>query len=95
MRVADPLLVILMGSRSRGTENEDSDIDLLVIGERPMDKTWSRRRAVGDIRRSLPKMDIPVDILFFTPEEVSHWRDATNHVIHRALNEGAVLYERS
>jgi len=94
VEVANPLLVILFGSQSRGTANSNSDIDLLVIGERPVNKPWSRRKAVGDIRRSLPTSNIPVDILFYTPDEVLRWKDTTNHVVRQAFNEGDVLYER-
>jgi predicted nucleotidyltransferase len=92
---ANPLKVILFGSQSRGTADEDSDIDLMVIGEKPKDKPWSRRKAVGDIRRSLPASDIPIDILFYTPDEVLRWKETTNHVVRQAFNEGDVLYERS
>ena len=94
VRVADPLLVVLIGSRSRGTAEVDSDLDLLVVAERPRNVHWSRRRAIGDMRRSLPRLDFPVDILFFTPEEFTRWSDTTNHIVHRALSEGNVLYER-
>lgn len=92
--VADPLLVILMGSQSTGKARSDSDIDLLVIGERSKNGPWSRRRMVGDIRRKLPKTDRPVDVLYFTPEEVVRWGNATNHVLNHALTEGTVIYER-
>ncbi len=91
---ADPLIVILMGSQSAGKARPDSDIDLLVIGERSKNGPWSRRRMVGNIRRRLPKTDRPVDVLYFTPEEVARWGKATNHVINHALTEGTVIYER-
>ncbi len=94
VEVANPLLVILFGSQSRGTANNNSDIDLLIVGERPANKPWSRRKAVGVIRRSLPALSVPVDILFYTPDEVRRWKDTTNHVVRRAFNEGDVLYER-
>ena len=94
-QVANPTLVILFGSQARGTADQHSDIDLLVIGDRPLDRAWSRRREIGRIRRSLPPTKIPVDILFFTPDEVLKWRDTTNHIIREAFQEGEVLYERS
>jgi predicted nucleotidyltransferase len=94
-RVANPRLVILFGSQARGTANEHSDIDLLIVGDRPLGEAWSRRREIGRIRRNLPPTRIPIDILFFTPEEVRRWRDTTNHVISEAFQEGEVLYERS
>lgn len=91
--VANPSLVILFGSQARGTANEYSDIDLLIVGDRPLNKAWSRRREIGRIRRSLPPIKVPIDILFFTPDEVVKWKDTTNHVISEALREGKVLYE--
>ena len=35
VNTANPLRVILFGSQARGTANGNSDIDLLVVGERP------------------------------------------------------------
>jgi predicted nucleotidyltransferase len=95
VRSADPLSVIFLGSRSNGNAADDSDIDILVIGEPTMSGTWNRRRHVGNIRRSLPDVGVPIDVLFFTPTEVARWRDSSNHVIHHALAQGRVLYERS
>ena len=92
--VADPLKVILIGSRARGTERIDSDIDLLVVADRPPNAQWSRRRAIGNLYRSITYFGVPIDILLFTPDEVSRWQNAKNHVVHKALTEGAVLYER-
>lgn len=94
VRVADPLKVILLGSRARGTERADSDIDLLVVAERPINKPWSRRKTIGNMYRSITSFGVPVDILLFTPDEVSRWQNARNHIVHKALTEGAVLYER-
>jgi hypothetical protein len=70
-----------------------SDIDLLIIGDRPEQK-WSRRLEIGKIRRSLSPSNIPVDILFFTPQEVQKWRSTTNHIISEAFQKGEILYER-
>ena len=89
-----PRQVILFGSQARGTAGEDSDIDLLVVGERAPGQGWSRRREIVRIRRALPLVGRPIDILFFTPEEIEKWRDTTNHVVSEALREGQVLYER-
>jgi uncharacterized protein len=90
-----PRQVILFGSQARDTAREDSDIDLLIVGERPPGEAWSRRREIGRIRRALPPVGRPIDILLFTPEEVEKWRFTTNHVVSEALREGRVLYERS
>lgn len=93
--VANPVKVILLGSQARGTADENSDVDLLVIGERPSNTPWSRRRLIGKIRRSLPFIGLPIDILFFTPKEIAKWSGTTNHIIVDALKEGEVIYDRS
>ena len=95
LRHVDPLLVVLFGSQARGTANDDSDIDLLVVDQRPFSPSRSRRRIIGDIRRGIPASKWPVDILLFDSRELDRWRWTTNHVIARALRDGIVLYERS
>jgi predicted nucleotidyltransferase len=89
-----PRRVILFGSQARGTAGEGSDIDLLIVGDRPPGESWSRRREIGRIRRALPLVGRPIDILLFTPDEIEKWRNTTNHVVSEALREGKVLYER-
>ena len=93
-RVSNPRLVILFGSQARGKADRNSDIDLLVVGDPPNMGRWSRRHEIGKIRRSLPNTKLPIDILFFTPEEVRKWRGTTNHIVSEAFREGEVLYER-
>ena len=51
-----PLQIILFGSQARGTAQQGSDIDLLIVGDRSPDETWSRRREIGRIRRSLENL---------------------------------------
>jgi predicted nucleotidyltransferase len=94
LRRVDPLLIILFGSQAKGTAHSGSDIDLLVIDDRPFSPIRSRRRIIGDIRRSIPANDHPIDVLVFDASELRRWRETTNHVIARALREGVVLYER-
>jgi len=94
-RVADPSMVILFGSRARNEAQEDSDIDLLVVAERQAWKCSIRHEEIARLRRALPRVGAPIDVLLFTPSEVEEWRSARNHVIARALEEGLILYERS
>jgi uncharacterized protein len=90
----NPRLLILFGSQAKGTATAESDIDLLVVDDEPFSPARSRRRIMGDIRRSLPSGAYPVDVLLFDTSEFHRWKGTTNHVIARALREGVILYER-
>ena len=90
-RAIDPDLIVLFGSRARGTCSSASDYDLLIVASSPLPR-W--RRAVA-IYRLLAGMGVPKDIVWWTPQEVEEWRGVRSHFINTALREGRVLYERS
>jgi len=75
----------------KGTAGPDSDADVLVV----MPVPGSRREAATAIDVALIGIDLPVDIIVVTPDDVARNRDLTGSVVHEALTEGKVLYERS
>lgn len=89
----DPEQVILFGSRGRGEERENSDIDLIVVEADPFGPVRSRHKEVVRLYRALAGIHVPTDILVYSHEDVAYWRDSLNHVLARALREGRVLYE--
>ena len=95
VRAVDPQRIILFGSRATGTARPDSDLDLLIVGERPFGNGHSRRQELANLWRLLARFRIPKDLLLFTVEEVEHWQASANHIIGRALREGRVLHARS
>ncbi len=90
----DPEQIILFGSRARGTDKADSDIDLLVVHSEPFGAGRNRYRETVRAYEALSGMRIAKDILVYSRPEVEYWRDSLNHVVARALREGRVLYER-
>ena len=86
-----PTRIILFGSKARGDDNANSDVDLLVIFPNAADK----RKIAIDIRRSLSEFNIPKDILVSTPAEIDRKRNLIGTVLHTALREGEVIYERT
>ena len=90
----DPEQVILFGSRARGDERENSDIDQIVVEAEPFGPERSRRKEMVRLHHALAKFQVPTDILVYSHEDVAYWRDSLNHVLARALREGKVLYER-
>ena len=62
-----PSRVVLFGSQARGTANEWSDVDLLVVmGDAP-----DKRRAAVEMRRLLGDMPVSKDIVVTTPDEIA------------------------
>jgi predicted nucleotidyltransferase len=86
----NPHQIILFGSHARGTAGPDSDADLLVV----MPLEGSRRKQAVEIRIALSGMGLAKAVIVVTPEEVEQYRDLVGTVIHPAMREGKVLYER-
>lgn len=90
VEVADPVRIVLFGSAVRGDMTRHSDVDLLVVVETPV----NHHRLMGDIYRSLRGIGLPIDVVLFTREEVESHKDKPYYVIHPALREGRVVYDR-
>ena len=90
----DPERVILFGSRARGEEREESDVDLVVVEAEPFGPERSRHKEMVRLYKVLADFPVSADVLVYSHDEVDYWRDSLNHVLARALREGKVLYER-
>ena len=89
----DPEQVILFGSRGRGEERENSDVDLIVVEAEPFGPGRSRHKELVRLYHALAGFHVPADVLVYSHDDVAYWRDSLNHVLARALREGRVLYE--
>ena len=90
VRQFHPLRVILFGSHARGTATPESDVDLLVVLSRVVDK----RRTTVEIRRALGDLPTGKDIIVTTPDEIARRGDLVGSVLRPALREGKILYEQ-
>ena len=81
--------IILFGSAARGTADEWSDLDVLVV--KPSSKGFIDRLAevVPFIPREMPA----VDVLVYTPEEYGRMLSDDHPFLTRIVAEGKVLYE--
>lgn len=86
-----PEQIILFGSRARGEENEESDLDLFIIQDSPASNREVRRQ----IDRLLLGRRFAVDIIVRKPEQVQrNLKDGNPFYTHHIFREGNVLYER-
>lgn len=90
VRAVDPEKIILFGSRAAGSAHGDSDYDIVIVKAEP---DPSRRRT-GPLYRNLWGIPKPVDLLWFTPEEIDAWSQVRQHVATQAMNNGVVVYEK-
>jgi predicted nucleotidyltransferase len=86
---ADPKRIILFGSRARGEAAADSDYDLLVIEDKPVERFAEMVR----LNRLLRPVGLPIDLLVVSEEKFQYWRDTPGNVYYEAASEGRVLYE--
>jgi len=86
---ADPVKVILFGSRARGEADPKSDVDLLVI-ERQVENRYAEMLRLNEALRGLI---LAVDVLVIEQEDFEHWSRTPGSVYRAARQEGKVVYE--
>jgi predicted nucleotidyltransferase len=84
-----PTRIILFGSQARGTADDRSDVDLLVI----CPVNGRRRELMVAMDRALTGLGIARDIVILTPEEFEMDRDIPGTIARPAWLEGRVLYD--
>jgi predicted nucleotidyltransferase len=82
--------VILFGSQARGTADEHSDVDLLVVCR----FTGRRRDIMVAMDRALRGLPFARDIVVLTPEEFARDEGIPGTVARPAAREGKLLYGR-
>jgi len=86
-----PQRIILFGSQARGTADDRSDVDILVV----CNFEGKRRQLMLEMDRSLIGLKLARDIVILTPEEFERDRYIPGTIARPAWLEGKVLYETS
>jgi len=86
-----PNRIILFGSQARGTADDRSDVDILVV----CSFKGKRRHLMLEMDRALGGLDNAFDVLILTPEEFQRDSLIPGTVGRYAYKEGKVLYERN
>jgi predicted nucleotidyltransferase len=84
-----PERIILFGSQARGTADDRSDVDILVI----CSFEGKRRHLMLEMDRALRGLSLARDIMILTPEEFERDRHIPGTIARPAWKEGKVLYE--
>jgi predicted nucleotidyltransferase len=86
-----PDKIILFGSQARGTADDRSDVDILVI----CPVSDNRRTLALSMDRSLKGMRLARDIVILTPEEYELDSNIPGTISRYVHLEGKTLYEHS
>jgi predicted nucleotidyltransferase len=84
-----PARIILFGSYARGSADEASDLDLLVIEESLDDKAGEYMH----LRDALGALPTGVDLLLLSRHDFERRSQVKGTMPHRARHEGRVLYD--
>ena len=84
-----PDRIILFGSQARGTADDRSDVDILVV----CSFEGKRRHLMLEMDRALRGLNLARDIMILTPEEFELDRHIPGTIARPAWKEGRVLYE--
>lgn len=87
-QAVNPEVVMVFGSRARGTASRKSDLDLMVVyqtGQAPLQR-------IGEILQLLSDCPWPLEVVAYTPEELSNMQNRP--FIKKIQLEGKVVYER-
>lgn len=81
--------VVLFGSKARGDDDEESDIDLLVLTSQPI--SWNERKAINN---ALYDIQMTYDVIISTLiTTVTEWNEGTFSVLpihEEILNQGVI-----
>jgi len=86
---AQPRRIFLFGSRASGAATEDSDFDLMVVEDQPVD----RYREMVRLRGLLRSFRVPLDLVVVSEDKYQYWRDTPGNVYYEAVTTGVTLYE--
>ena len=99
LKQADPYRIVLFGSYAKGTADEDSDIDMLVIlDNNDVAKTYEERLKkklyINRLVRNI-NYKIALDILVYSKEEYKIVKNYGNYFIDEIENTGRIIYEKA
>jgi len=99
LKQADPYKVILFGSYAKGTADENSDIDMVVILDnndvaRTYEERLNKKLYINRLVRNI-NYKTALDILVYSKEEYKIIKNYGNYFIDEIENTGKIIYEKA
>ena len=90
IKAYNPVSVYLFGSYAWGIPDKSSDMDFFVVVDKSS-LTSADRIRLG--MRELTDIDIAVDIIVFTKDEIAEKKDHLSTLTNKVISKGIKLYE--
>jgi predicted nucleotidyltransferase len=99
LKQLDPYRIILFGSYAKGTADENSDIDMLVILDnnhvsKNYEERLQKKLSINKLVRNI-NYKIALDILVYSKEEYNIIKNYGNYFINEIEKTGKILYEKA
>jgi predicted nucleotidyltransferase len=99
LKQSDPYRIILFGSYARGTADENSDIDMVVILDnndvaRTYEERLKKKLYINKLVRDI-NYKIALDILVYSKEEYKIIKNYGNYFIDEIEKTGKIIYEKA
>ena len=91
IHVADPALIILFGSMASGTNNVNSDIDILVVTK---SKTLNSSYLANQIKSFIREAAFDADVIVIDQSYRDVAKKESTTLIGNILRTGKILYEK-
>lgn len=87
----DPAQIILFDSHAYGKPSAESDVDLLVVMDKPMDEM----ETMVEIAQSLPILAFGVDVIVHSRKTLERRKKLGDWFLLEVTRKGKALYERT
>ena len=87
---SDPKVVIIFGSVARHEAKDDSDLDILVVFNEPVD----HKQMYYELSGCFVGLGLPFDLLIMSYEDYVHYKDLDQSFTRKIVSTGEVVYSR-
>lgn len=91
IELSEPESIILFGSKAQGTDNDNSDIDLLVL----IEGVENKRQMAQKLYKELMHFKVAIDLIIETPANYLKYKKEKSFIYYQIDKTGKIIYEKN